>query len=55
MANHRVVGGVDSANAGCKKPKASSDTVEVFCRFIVRNGVTIYPAHARYFHFFVKR
>ncbi len=27
---------------------------EVFCTYIVRNGVTIYPKNARYFHFWVK-
>lgn len=26
----------------------------VFCRFIVRHGVRIYPKHARVFRFFVK-
>jgi len=28
--------------------------VEVFCRYIVRNGKRIYPKNAKYFHFWVK-
>ena len=27
---------------------------EVFCRYIVRNGIAIYPKNARFFHFWVK-
>jgi hypothetical protein len=28
--------------------------VEVFCRYIVRNGKVIYPRNAEYFHFWAK-
>lgn len=34
--------------------KAKAGYVEVFCRYIVRNGKTIYPKNAKYFHFWVK-
>lgn len=33
----------------------TGDVVEVFCRYIIRNGKKIYPKHAKFFHFFVKR
>jgi hypothetical protein len=28
--------------------------VEVFCRYITKNGKKIYPRNAQYFHFWVK-
>lgn len=31
------------------------DMVEVFARYITRNGKRIYPKNAQYFHFYVKR
>ena len=31
------------------------DEVEVFARYIVRNGKTIYPRNAKFFHFWVKK
>jgi len=27
---------------------------EVFCAYVVRNGIRIYPSNARFFHFWVK-
>ena len=27
---------------------------EVFCRYIVKHGKTIYPTNAKFFHFWVK-
>ena len=29
--------------------------VEVFARYVVRNGKTIYPKNGKYFHFWVKK
>lgn len=55
MANSLADSGEDPANARIGKSKTPSGVVEIFCRYIVRNGVTIYPKHARFFHFFVKR
>lgn len=36
--------------------QASSDNggVEIFCRYITRNGKRIYPKRAKFFHFWVK-
>ena len=34
---------------------SSNDMVEVFARYITRNGKHIYPKNAQYFHFYVKR
>lgn len=28
--------------------------VEVYCRYIVKNGKRIYPKKGKFFHFFVK-
>lgn len=30
-------------------------TVEVFARYITKNGKRIYPKRAKYFHFYVKK
>ena len=38
-----------------KPGKEEPALIEVFCRYIVRNGKRIYPKNARLFHFFVKR
>lgn len=34
--------------------KDHSGQVEVFCRYITRNGKRIYPKSAKFFHFWVK-
>lgn len=31
-----------------------TNMVEVFCRYITRNGKKIYPKDAKFFHFWVK-
>lgn len=36
------------------KMQIESEKKEVFCPYIHRNGVIIYPKNSRYFHFFVK-
>lgn len=54
MTNPRDPGGMNSANAGSGKSATPSGVDEIFCRYIVKNGVTIYPKNARFFHFFVK-
>lgn len=41
-----------------RKPRPAKGTpnenkVEVFCRYIVRNGKKIYPVKSKYFHFWV--
>lgn len=38
-----------------KENRNSSEWVEVFARYITRNGKTIYPKNSKYFHFWVKR
>ncbi len=39
-----------------EKYSASSPTmVEVFCRYVRRNGKIIYPKKAKFFHFWVKK
>ena len=36
-------------------PESNEDgKIEVFCRFITKNGKRIYPKKGQYFHFFVK-
>ncbi len=37
------------------KINRDDDMVEVFARYIVRNGKTIYPKSAKFFHFWVKK
>lgn len=34
--------------------KATEGMIEIFCRYIVKNGKRIYPKNAKFFHFFVK-
>ena len=36
-----------------KKPRKENGKIEIFTRFIVRNGKTIYPKNGKYFHFWV--
>jgi hypothetical protein len=33
-------------------PKA--EAIEIFCKYVVRNGKIIYPKKARCFHFWIK-
>lgn len=54
MTNPHDSVGMNPANSGSGKSAAPSGAVEIFCRYIVKNGVTIYPKNARFFHFFVK-
>jgi hypothetical protein len=35
-------------------PKGQGGLVEVFCRYITRNGKRIYPKNAKFFHFWLK-
>lgn len=35
--------------------KHSDEWIEVFARYITRNGRIIYPKNAKYFHFWVRR
>lgn len=38
-----------------EKPKEQNDgKVEVFCRYIVKNGKKIYPKNGKFFHFFAE-
>jgi hypothetical protein len=37
-----------------KNTKDHNGLVEVFCRYITRNGKRIYPKNAKFFHFWVK-
>jgi len=39
---------------GGKPEKAEDGWMEVFCRYITKNGKRIYPKNAKFFHFFVK-
>ncbi len=34
--------------------KPEKGMIEIFCRYITRNGKRIYPKNAKLFHFFVK-
>lgn len=38
-----------------EKPRSSSmdGKIEVFCRYITRNGKRIYPKNGKFFHFWV--
>lgn len=36
------------------KKNSDEQGTEVFCRYIVKNGVRIYPKNGGYFHFFIK-
>lgn len=38
-----------------EKINRDEDMVEIFARYIVRNGKTIYPKNAKFFHFWVKK
>jgi hypothetical protein len=38
---------------GANPKSATVGMIEVFCRFIVKNGKRIYPKNAKCFHFFV--
>ena len=33
----------------------SNEWIEVFARYITRNGKIIYPKNAKYFHFWVRK
>ncbi len=37
------------------KTDNKEDGQEIFCRYIVRNGVRIYPKNGKFFHFIVKK
>lgn len=37
-----------------KTNQPNNDMIEVFARYITRNGKRIYPKNAKYFHFWVK-
>ena len=40
------------AKAGSEKD--TDGMIEIFCRYIVKNGKRIYPKNAKFFHFFVR-
>ena len=35
--------------------ESNNDMIEVYTRYITRNGKRIYPKNAKFFHFWVKR
>lgn len=39
---------------GIEPKKTEDGMIEIFCRYIMRNGKRIYPKNAKFFHFFVK-